>query len=80
VQLRDEKQQSGPRLLKAEEFKAYVAKLRTKSLHYKAKKTELTELRSEFAILSKTEEILRTRDSAALQALVRCVVVVVPSM
>lgn len=48
----------GPRMLKNDEFKRYVAKLRTKSTTYKAKKAELTELRLEHLALKFTEEHL----------------------
>ncbi|CAG0892043.1 unnamed protein product, partial [Darwinula stevensoni] len=56
-------------LIRGEDFKEYVNKLRGKSSIYKTKKTELSELRSEFGVLSRTEEILKQRNENILQAL-----------
>lgn len=59
-QLAEKRSQSkGPKMLKADEFKRYVAKLRSKSTTYKAKKAELQDLRSEYLVLSRTDEILK---------------------
>ena len=44
------------------QFKRYVNKLRSKSTTYKKKRQELSELRAEAGVLSRTEEILRGRD------------------
>jgi len=48
-------------VLRGEEFKRYVNKLRSKSNVYKKKKSDLADLKSEFGVLSRTEEILRQR-------------------
>ncbi|XP_071798485.1 intraflagellar transport protein 81 homolog [Asterias amurensis] len=52
----------GEEVLKGDEFKRYVNKLRGKSTIYKKKRQELAELRAEHGVLSRTEEILRQRD------------------
>ncbi|KAI9183349.1 hypothetical protein H9P43_004266 [Blastocladiella emersonii ATCC 22665] len=60
------------RIPRGDEFKAYVAELRTKSNAYKAKRAELAALQSEFTIAARTREILaekRTAADRALQAL-----------
>eukprot|EP00052_Salpingoeca_macrocollata_P012331 m.95536 g.95536 ORF g.95536 m.95536 type:complete len:674 (+) comp18432_c0_seq1:165-2186(+) len=59
----------GRKGLKAEEFKRYVYKLRSKSTEYKAKKAELEELRGEYLVLAQTEDILRAKDHAVATAL-----------
>eukprot|EP00051_Salpingoeca_urceolata_P027376 m.481226 g.481226 ORF g.481226 m.481226 type:complete len:669 (+) comp22084_c0_seq1:175-2181(+) len=60
---REERQESGPKMLKPEEFKRYVTKLRVKSNDYKAKKSELAELRAEYLLLVRTDEVLRDLES-----------------
>eukprot|EP01136_Pigoraptor_vietnamica_P035750 Opistho-1_new@101407 len=50
------------KMLKGDDFKRYVAQLRTKSSTYKRKKAELAELRAELVVLGRTEEVLRSRD------------------
>ncbi|EGD75009.1 CDV-1R protein [Salpingoeca rosetta] len=55
----------GPRMLKADEFKRYVAKLRTKSTTYKQKKNKLTALQSEHLVLDRTIEILTQQEHHA---------------
>ncbi|KAL4220507.1 Intraflagellar transport protein 81 [Mactra antiquata] len=52
----------GGEVLKGDEFKRYVNKLRSKSTIYKKKRSELAELKAEVGVLSRTEEILRMRD------------------
>nr|XP_054771466.1 intraflagellar transport protein 81 homolog [Lytechinus pictus]XP_054771500.1 intraflagellar transport protein 81 homolog isoform X1 [Lytechinus pictus] len=52
----------GEEVLKGDEFKRYVNKLRGKSTDYKRKRQELAELRAELGVLSRTEEILKQRD------------------
>ncbi|XP_035693402.1 intraflagellar transport protein 81 homolog isoform X1 [Branchiostoma floridae] len=59
----------GGEVLKGDEFKRYVNKLRGKSTVYKKKRQELAELRAEYGVLSRTEEILRQRDENAQRAL-----------
>lgn len=49
-------------VLKGEDFKRYVNKLRSKSTIYKKKRAELAELRAEGGVLSRTDEILRQRN------------------
>ncbi|XP_046546796.1 LOW QUALITY PROTEIN: intraflagellar transport protein 81 homolog [Haliotis rubra] len=61
------KDAEGGEVLKGEDFKRYVNKLRSKSTVYKKKRQELAELRAELGVLSRTElsrteEILRQRD------------------
>ena len=46
-------------MLRGDEFKRYVNKLRSKSNVYKKKKSDLADLKTEFGVLSRTEEILR---------------------
>ncbi|XP_063967113.1 intraflagellar transport protein 81 homolog [Lytechinus pictus] len=52
----------GEEVLKGDEFKRYVNKLRGKSTDYKRKRQELAELRAELGVLSRTEEVLKQRD------------------
>ncbi|XP_050724013.1 intraflagellar transport protein 81 homolog [Eriocheir sinensis] len=63
------KQFSGEQVLRGEEFKRYVNKLRGKSSIYKIKRAELSDLRAEFGILSRTEEILKAKDAQLLEQL-----------
>lgn len=53
------------KMLKGEEFKRYVNKLRGISNVYKKKRQELSELQAEVGVLSRTEEILKSRDKAS---------------
>ncbi len=53
----------GQALVDEEEFKKYVARLRRIGVDYRDKKIELSKLRAEFGVLSRTEEILRSRDN-----------------
>lgn len=48
-------------VLREEEFKRYVAKLRAMNIEFKKKKAELSALKAEFGVLSRTEEILKSR-------------------
>lgn len=52
----------GIELIREEEFKKYIARLRSLSNTYKIKKAELSVLKAEFGVLSRTEEILHSRD------------------
>lgn len=63
------KQFSGEQVLRGEEFKRYVNKLRGKSSVYKMKRAELSDLRAEYGILSRTEEILKAKDAQLLEQL-----------
>ncbi|XP_038049933.1 intraflagellar transport protein 81 homolog [Patiria miniata] len=61
----------GEEVLKGDEFKRYVNKLRGKSTIYKKKRQELAELRAEHGVLSRTEEILRQRDEVLQKTLAK---------
>lgn len=56
------KDSEGSEVLKGDEFKRYVNKLRGKSTVYKKKRQELAEIRAEYGVLARTEEILRGKD------------------
>ncbi|XP_015780699.1 PREDICTED: intraflagellar transport protein 81 homolog [Acropora digitifera] len=56
------KDSEGSEVLKGDEFKRYVNKLRGKSTVYKKKRQELAEVRAEYGVLARTEEILRGKD------------------
>lgn len=56
------KDSEGSEVLKGDEFKRYVNKLRGKSTVYKKKRQELAELRAEYGVLARTEEILKGKD------------------
>ena len=59
---RDELKESGGGLvLREDEFKRYVAKLRTMNNEFKEKKNELSTLTAECGVLTRTEEILKSR-------------------
>lgn len=66
---------SGEEVLKGDDFKMYIGKLRGKSSTYKVKKAELNELRSEFGILSRTEEILKAQEAQVDEQLVRIIII-----
>ena len=53
----------GLALVDEEEFKKCVTRMRRIGNEYKTKKMELSKLRAEFGVLSRTEEILRSRDN-----------------
>ncbi|KXJ17310.1 intraflagellar transport protein 81 homolog [Exaiptasia diaphana] len=55
------KDSEGAEVLKGDEFKRYVNKLRGKSTVYKKKRQELAELRAEYGVLSRSEEILKSK-------------------
>jgi len=57
------KDSDGVQMLKGDEFKRYVNKLRGISNIYKKKRQELSELQAEVGVLSRTEEILKSRDT-----------------
>lgn len=52
----------GGEILREEEFKKFVAKLRVSNNTYKQKKGELSALKAEYGVLARTEEILKSRD------------------
>ena len=45
-------------------MKTYVSTLRVKGIEYKRKRAELAEIRDEVSVLSRTEEILRSKDDS----------------
>jgi len=61
---------SGLIFLPVFQFKRYVAKMRGKSSMYKKKRQEIAELKAEYGVLQRTEEILRERHTAGQQQLV----------
>ncbi|XP_067948195.1 intraflagellar transport protein 81 homolog [Watersipora subatra] len=60
TQLRDSE---GQGMLKGDEFRAYVNRLRSKSTIYKKRRQVLQDLRAESGVVSRTMEILKSRDS-----------------
>ncbi|KAF2366713.1 hypothetical protein FHG87_002527 [Trinorchestia longiramus] len=54
---------SGEEVLRGEEFKRYINNLRNKSSVYKLKKAELSDLKAEFGVLSRTQEILKAKEA-----------------
>ncbi|XP_028852938.1 intraflagellar transport protein 81 homolog [Denticeps clupeoides] len=61
--------QDGAELIRGDEFKRYVAKMRSKNTTYKKKRQEIAELRAEYGVLQRTEEILKQRHEVGLQQL-----------
>ncbi|KAI4899499.1 hypothetical protein NFI96_011496 [Prochilodus magdalenae] len=61
--------QGGVEIIRVDEFKRYVAKMRGKNITYKKKRQEIAELKAEFGILQRTEEILRQRHISEQQQL-----------
>lgn len=61
---------AGETVLRGEEFKRYVTKLRGRSSLYKRNRAELSALKAEAGVLTRTTEILRARDEAILRGLV----------
>ncbi|XP_053557709.1 intraflagellar transport protein 81 homolog [Bombina bombina] len=59
----------GSEVLRGDEFKRYVSKLRGKSSVYKKKRQELAELSAEYGVLQRTEEILKQRHDSMQQHL-----------
>ncbi|XP_035870563.1 intraflagellar transport protein 81 homolog isoform X2 [Phyllostomus discolor] len=51
----------GTEILKGDEFKRYVSKLRSKSTVFKKKHQIIAELKAEFGLLQRTEELLKQR-------------------
>jgi intraflagellar transport protein 81 len=51
----------GTKYMKRDDFKQYAASLRGKKEKYKRMKKQLEEIRSELAVLSRTEQILKTK-------------------
>ncbi|CAM2103032.1 unnamed protein product [Caretta caretta] len=59
----------GTEVLKGDEFKRYVNKLRSKNTFYKKKRVEIAEITAEYGILQRTEELLKQRHEAIQQQL-----------
>jgi len=64
------KEFAGDTVLRGEEFKRYVTKLRGRSSVYKRNRAELSALKAEAGVLTRTVEILRARDEAISRRLV----------
>ena len=56
------KEFDGGEVLREDEFKRFVNKLRTMNNTYKKKKAELSKFKAEYGVLARTEEILKSRD------------------
>ncbi|XP_014027175.1 intraflagellar transport protein 81 homolog [Salmo salar] len=61
--------QDGDEVIRGDEFKRFVGKLRSKGTVFKKKRQEITELRAEYGVLQRTEEILKQRHEVAQQQL-----------
>merc|ERR1719265_233963 len=59
---REYEQMKGHKFMKRDEFKNYAASLRDKSAKFKRLKGELSDLRHECAVLTRTEQILQAKD------------------
>ncbi|XP_076860230.1 intraflagellar transport protein 81 homolog [Brachyhypopomus gauderio] len=59
----------GVEVIRTEEFKRYVGKMRGKNIAFKKKRQEMAELKAEFGVLQRTEEILRQRHATGQQQL-----------
>ncbi|KAK5871699.1 hypothetical protein PBY51_004562 [Eleginops maclovinus] len=59
----------GGEIIRADELKRLVGKLRGKGAMYKKKRQEIAELRAEYGVLQRTEEILRQRHETVQQKL-----------
>ncbi|XP_036000531.1 intraflagellar transport protein 81 homolog [Fundulus heteroclitus] len=59
----------GEKVIRGDELKRLVAKLRSKGTAYKKKKQEIAELRAEYGVLQRTEEILKRRHDTVQQKL-----------
>ncbi|KAG9487743.1 hypothetical protein GDO78_007499 [Eleutherodactylus coqui] len=59
----------GSEMLRGDEFKRYVSKLRGKSLVFKKKRQELAELTAEYGVLQRTEQLLKQRHDSMQQQL-----------
>jgi len=60
---------AGETVLRGDDFKRYVNALRNKSTTYKQKRTELSELKSEYGVLARTLEVLRSKEESLQQTL-----------
>ncbi|XP_054852960.1 intraflagellar transport protein 81 homolog isoform X2 [Eublepharis macularius] len=60
---------NGMEVLKGDEFKRYVNKLRSKNTVYKKKRLEIAEITAEYGVLQRTEELLQQRHEDIQQQL-----------
>ena len=60
---------AGETVLRGEEFKRYVNSLRGKSNDYKKKRAEMSELRAEYGVLTRTLELLVAKNERLQQSL-----------
>lgn len=60
---------AGDQVIRGDEFKRFVAKLRSKGTVFKRKQKEITEMKAEFGVLQRTEEVLKLRHEAGQQQL-----------
>ena len=58
---------SGETVLRGDDFKRYVNSLRGKSNTYKKRRAEISDLKAEIGVLSRTVEVLHSRQSALEQ-------------
>ncbi|KAK6632280.1 hypothetical protein RUM44_007321 [Polyplax serrata] len=63
------KELAGDTILRGEEFKKYANKLKGRTVVYKQNRAELSALKSESSILTRTLEILKSRDQNVTKAL-----------
>lgn len=63
------KEIAGEIILRGEEFKQYVNKLRARSSVYKRSRAELSAMKAETGVLTRTLEILKSRDETLLRGL-----------
>lgn len=63
------KDYDGGIVLREDEFKRFVAKLRTMNTEFKKRKSEMSSLKAEYGVLARTEEILKSRDQNAQELL-----------
>eukprot|EP00929_Paragymnodinium_shiwhaense_P106286 TRINITY_DN7154_c0_g2_i1.p1 TRINITY_DN7154_c0_g2~~TRINITY_DN7154_c0_g2_i1.p1 ORF type:complete len:672 (-),score=263.56 TRINITY_DN7154_c0_g2_i1:173-2188(-) len=61
-QERDYEQMKGHKFMKRDEFKSYAASLRDKSAKFKRLKSQLSDMRHEVSVLTRTEQILQAKD------------------
>ena len=55
---------SGETVLRGDDFKRYVNSLRGKSNTYKKRRAEISDIKAEIGVLSRTVEVLHSRQSA----------------
>ncbi|XP_014865058.1 PREDICTED: intraflagellar transport protein 81 homolog isoform X2 [Poecilia mexicana] len=60
---------NGEEVIRGDELKRLVAKLRSKGTTYKKRRQELAELRAEYGVLQRTEELLRQKHDIVQQKL-----------